>query len=92
MKASVSVIVMASQVQASASSTSPLIYVDDILRQRAQDEPQKPFIAFPKSFTGLDDFELFSARDIDRFVNNAARKLLSHGLNAAVCTFKILDF
>ena len=81
---------MASQVRGPDSS-SRLVYVDDILRQRAQEEPQTPFIAFPKSLTGLDDFELFTARDVDRFVNNAVRKLLDHDLNTAVRNIRMQD-
>lgn len=60
----------------SISKASPLINVDDLLQKRILQDAEKPLVAFPKSHLGLDDFELFSARDIDFFTENAAQELL----------------
>ena len=78
--------------EAPVSHTSSFVSVDDVLRERARDEPQTPFIAFPKSLTGLNDFELFSARDISFLVNNAVKVLLYNGLNAVVSNPKTFVF
>ncbi|KAL8663293.1 MAG: hypothetical protein Q9168_008120 [Polycauliona sp. 1 TL-2023] len=46
--------------------------LDDLFKIRAKDRIQKPLIAFPKSHRGISDFEYFTGRDLDRYVENAA--------------------
>lgn len=54
--------------------------IDDLFRLRAKDKVQKPLIAFPKSERSVSDFEYFTGRDLDRFVEHAARHYLGLGL------------
>lgn len=56
------------------------ILIDDLFRARAKDKVQKPLIAFPKSERSASDFEYFTARDLDRFVEHAAEHYLGLGL------------
>ena len=53
-----------------------LTLIDDILKARVKDKDQKPLIAFPKSERSASDFEYFTARDLDRFVEHTARHYL----------------
>lgn len=57
-----------------------IILIDDLFKVRAQDKVQKPLIAFPKSERSVSDFEYFTGRDLDRFVEHAARHYLGLGL------------
>ncbi|KAL8645201.1 MAG: hypothetical protein Q9210_006841, partial [Variospora velana] len=56
------------------------VLIDDLFKARAHDEIQTPLIAFPKSKRGINDFELFTGRDLDRFVEHAARYYIQAGL------------
>ena len=53
---------------------------DDLLRLRAGDNTQVPLLCFPKSERGTLDYEEFTGRDIDRFVDQAAKYYMSCGL------------
>ncbi|KAL8649833.1 MAG: hypothetical protein Q9226_005412 [Calogaya cf. arnoldii] len=53
-----------------------LTLIDDIFKARVKDKDQKPLIAFPKSERSVSDFEYFTARDLDRFIEHAARYYL----------------
>ncbi|KAK4964061.1 hypothetical protein LTR66_012495 [Elasticomyces elasticus] len=63
------------------SEERPLI-LDDLLRIRASDEEQVPVLACPHEGTRA-DFELFTARDLDLFVDRAAKGYLAIGLTPA---------
>ncbi|KAL8933717.1 MAG: hypothetical protein Q9216_006236 [Gyalolechia sp. 2 TL-2023] len=56
------------------------VIIDDLFKQRAKDQVQKPLIAFPASERGIIDFEYFTGQDLDRFVEHAARYYLQAGL------------
>lgn len=56
------------------------IVIDDLFKARANDKFQKPLIAFPRSERGTSDFELFTGRDLDRFVEHAARYYIQSGV------------
>lgn len=57
-----------------------ILLIDDLFRVRAKDKVQKPLMAFPKSESSVSDFEYFTGRDLDRFVEHAARHYLGLGL------------
>lgn len=50
-----------------------LIIFDDLLRLRAADKTQVPLLCFPRSERGSVDYDEFTGRDIDRFVDQAAK-------------------
>lgn len=49
-----------------------IILSDDLLRLRAADKVQVPLLCFPNSERGTVDYEEFTGKDIDRFVDQAA--------------------
>lgn len=57
-----------------------LIVTDDLLRLRAADKIQVPLLCFPKSERGTVDYEDFTGRDLDRFVDQAAKYYMKRGL------------
>ena len=61
-----------------------MILVDDLICARAVDEEQVPLLSFPKGERGVTDFEHFTGKDLDRFVDHAAKYYVGKGLEA-VC-------
>lgn len=57
-----------------------IVLSDDLLRLRAADKTQIPLLCFPKSERGTVDYEEFTGRDIDRFVDQAAKYYMRCGL------------
>ena len=57
-----------------------IILSDDLLRLRAADKIPVPLLCFPKSERDIIQYEEFNGRDIDRFVDQAARYYMRHGL------------
>jgi hypothetical protein len=58
----------------------PLLVVDDLLRRAASESEQRSLLAYPRSEHGLVDYELFSAQELDRFVNQAAQIFIGFDL------------
>ena len=68
-----------------ASGNAPLeeedmILADDLLRLRAADKTQIPLLRFPRSERDIVDYEDFTGKDIDRFVDHAAKYYIRCGL------------
>ena len=57
-----------------------IILLDDLLRLRAADKIQVPLLCFPKSERDILDYEEFDGKDIDRFVDQAAKYYMRCGL------------
>ena len=57
-----------------------IILSDDLLRLRAADKIQVPLLCFTKSERGTVDYEEFIGKDIDRFVDQAAKHYMRCGL------------
>jgi hypothetical protein len=53
---------------------------EDLLRSRAADKNQIPLFCFPKTERGTIDYEGYTGRDIDRFVDHAAKYYVRCGL------------
>jgi acyl-coenzyme A synthetase/AMP-(fatty) acid ligase len=49
------------------------LIADDLLQARAADRAQIPLLCFPRTERGVVDFEEFTGKDIDRFVDHAAK-------------------
>ena len=54
--------------------------LDDLLQLRAADRDQIPLLAFPKSGRGVTDYEHFTGKDLDSFVDHAAKHYMRCGL------------
>ena len=57
-----------------------IMLLDDLLRLRAADKTQGPLLCFPKSEQDIVDYEEFNGKDIDRFVDQAAKYYMRCGL------------
>lgn len=53
---------------------------DDLLQLRAADKIQVPLLCFPKPERDIVQYEEFNGRDIDRFVDQAAKYYMRCGL------------
>ena len=62
------------------SPQGDLAVVDDLIRQRAEEERQAILIAYPKTDKALSDYDRFSAGRINTCVSNAVEKLIQNGL------------
>ncbi|OAG01988.1 acetyl-CoA synthetase-like protein [Paraphaeosphaeria sporulosa] len=71
--------------------------LDDIIQHRAADKVPAPILGYPKGHTA-DDYERFTGRQLDAFVDAAAKHFLANGLKAssnqtvAIYTPSNLDF
>lgn len=54
--------------------------LDDIIRHRANDEPPAPILGYPKFEDSVSDYEVFTGKQVDSFVENAAGHLSQAGL------------
>ncbi|KAI0024929.1 hypothetical protein F4780DRAFT_794068 [Xylariomycetidae sp. FL0641] len=54
--------------------------IDDLIRVRAQDEEQVPVLGYPKHEDDASAYEHFTARQLDRMVDEACRVLVAAGL------------
>lgn len=57
-----------------------IIVLDGLLRLRGIDKTHVPLLCFPNTERGIIDYEEFSGRDIDRFLDQAAKFFLNCGL------------
>ena len=53
---------------------------DDLLQARAADKHQVQLFCFPRSERGIIDYEGYTGKDIDRFVDHAAKYYMHCGL------------
>ena len=54
--------------------------LDDIIRHRAADNPPAPILGYPKSEDTVNEYENFTGKEIDQFVDGAVRYFLESGL------------
>jgi hypothetical protein len=65
----------------------PLYTLDELIRQRALDDDQSPLIAYPKTRLGIDDYELFSGKELNGLIDGAAKALMQAGIEPVVRIF-----
>lgn len=63
-----------------APNEAPFQTFDELIRRRALDDDQTPLIAYPKTHLGIDDYELFNGKTLNRLVDGASKFLISIGL------------
>jgi hypothetical protein len=64
-----------------------LYTVNDLLVQKALSSPNVPLLAYPASPKGRDDYVHYTARDLDRFADEAVRTYIAMGLPIKVRSF-----
>lgn len=65
---------------AQVASKHPIYTVNDLLLERKRLVPNVPLLAYPRSPKGVDDYDHYTATDLDRFADEAARLYISLGL------------
>lgn len=45
--------------------------LDDVIRNRALDDPPTPILGYPKLENSVDEYEVFTGKDLDGFINEA---------------------
>ena len=72
-------------VLSSTPQNEPKFYTfDDVIRQRAVDLDQVPLVAYPKTKTGVTDYEHFTGAHLNRLIDGAAKALLNSGIEPIV--------
>lgn len=59
--------------------------INDLLVQRARSMPDVRLLAYPATARGVDDYLHYTARDLDRFADEAAKKYIDMGITPKVC-------
>ena len=54
--------------------------LDDIIRYRAADDPPAPILGYPKSEDTVNEYETFTGKELDQFVDGAVKYYLESGL------------
>ena len=62
--------------------------VDEFIRQLANDQEQVPLLAYPTIERSASKCEYFTGRDLDRFVDAAAKYFIKSGLDPVVSIMK----
>ncbi|KAL2813106.1 hypothetical protein BJX63DRAFT_432153 [Aspergillus granulosus] len=63
-----------------ADLDAPLHTINDILLHRIPYPPDAPLVGYPQSSHGVRDYAFYTAKDLDKFANGAARALQDSGL------------
>ncbi|KAL2794351.1 hypothetical protein BJX66DRAFT_351276 [Aspergillus keveii] len=63
-----------------ADSDAPLHTINDILLHRMPYPPDAPLVGYPQSSHGVRDYAFYTAKDLDKFSNGAAKALKGFGL------------
>lgn len=63
--------------------------VTDLLLRRVEEAPDVDVLAYPATARGRDDYVNYTAKDLDRFADEAARKYAQAGLLPEVCIYSI---
>lgn len=57
------------------------VTIDDVFRLRAEDEEQSPILAYAKHPGSLTEYELFTGKHLDNFINQTCWWLISTGID-----------
>ncbi len=60
--------------------------LDDIIRHRAADDPPAPILGYARFKDSVDDYELFTGRQLDCFVDAAVKYFMKSGLEPVTNT------
>ena len=75
------------QSQKRSQTKKPYFTVNDLLVQKALSSPDLPLLAYPGSLKGIDDYVHYTARDLDRFADEAAKAYIAMGVPVKVRSF-----
>lgn len=68
--------------------------INDLLLNRAKTVPEVPLVSYPATLNGLTDFVHYTAKNLDNFAEEAAKKYLQLGLipNVSLSLFKTPNY
>lgn len=69
---------------------SSYLTIDNLIRKHATEENEIPMIGYPQK--GVDDYEVHTAKNIDRYVDAACWWYQNQGLKPAVSTEQTRDY
>lgn len=75
-------------ISSSKAAENAVHTVDEFIRQLANDQEQVPLLAYPTIERSVSKCEYFTGRDLDRFVDAAAKYFIKSGLNPVVSIMK----
>lgn len=58
--------------------------LDDIICHRAADDPPVPILGYPRFENSIDDYELFTGKQLDQFIDAAVKFFISAGFSPVV--------
>ncbi|KAK4186654.1 hypothetical protein QBC35DRAFT_257040 [Podospora australis] len=56
--------------------------LDDIIRHRAADDPPSHILGYPRTDDSVDDYEHFTGKQLDAFIDGACKRYMSLGLKS----------
>ena len=59
--------------------------LDDIITNRALDDPPTSILGYPRHAGRVDKYEYFTGRQLDRYIDGAVKCLISSGLHPVSC-------
>ena len=65
--------------------------LDDVIRHRAADDPPVPILGYPRFKHSVDDYELFTGKQLDLFIDNAVQYFIKCGFEP-VCSLLLCKF
>lgn len=66
-------------IQHLSATFGELKVLDDIVRHRAADDFQVPILAYPRFEHNVDDYERFTGKQLDQFIDTAVKQFISSG-------------
>ena len=59
--------------------------LDDIIRHRAADSPPAPILGYPRFEHVVDDYELFTGKQLDQYIDGAVKTFIASGFRPVSC-------
>lgn len=69
---------------ASKKSHDGVYTINDLLMERTRTIPHTPLVGYPATSRGTHDYVYYTAKDLDRFADEAMRTLMEQGLPLCV--------
>lgn len=71
--------------------------IDDIIWNRSLDDPQTPVLGYPKFDDRVDEYETFTGKQLNEFIDAAVHYFMDHGLKPVgfqsppSCSWRLVD-
>ena len=58
--------------------------LDDVVRHRAADDPPVPILGYPRHEFDVDDYELFTGKQLDQFIDTTVKHFVTLGFESVL--------